>query len=795
MQQNRFLSALTFFTLLGGGISLYLLGVIRSADTTIRDHAFLFSPGLFLLFLAASCGALLLIWMRGERMDDKSLDDDHRRGPFDSLLPFLPLTFLWTTPMLFTQYLDRGDLQDRLSILLLAVALVSLYLKLVTDTRRSRFQAALRKIWDRFLELPRRKKLIWLFFSSFLIYNLCAFILVSRNITFSGDEPYYLLSTHSLYKDGDLNVANNYAQKDYFSFYSRKENPRFKLGMYARAGKKGRAYIYPVNLFGVSVLMVPHYALSQLFSGRVLTFILKSSLSLWAALLGLQVFLLSGDLRQNEKVSLVVWLFFSFTTPILFYSIHLYPEIPIALFTVIIFRRVRSSRRLSWPHYAGLGFLLSTFFWFGLKYNMIFWPLLLMALFFFLWKHRAGWRTVAFLFFPALSLGLFSIYLYQIYGNFSPFAIYEGVMTPEKLQAFKEIAASVPLMLRIDTLFDYFLDQRDGLLLYSPFYVFFFLGIIEFFRHHKRDFWMMLLLGAPFLFSYAFLTHRQGYCPQGRILTPIAWIAAIFIGAFLMNNRKPIFTFLFWMLSLSGIFTIFLLLFKPRYLYQPTTHEFTMRAGDLFVSLSNIRLFLPRFLPSFLKIDNTTHVPNYFWLSGLLAFVLIYVLVKKTRPLTPRFHAAAALCLLLVVFFLWVLFPGPSLYPAWTVRYSPQRALGFYLFPMGEGVIAKKQAEFYLHREKSYKLFFSSRREIDNLKLVFGSEKGDHTLRIQCFDLPSTEEHTSHQRREMILSPPAAYRYKNLYLYELTLELRQHSQESMLVSPYFFQVVPLKGST
>ncbi len=697
--------------------------------------------------------------------------------------------------MLFSRYIDRGDLRLRLFTLLAAVLLVSFYLQVTVNTRYPRSRSTIRKTWDRFLRLPRKKKLIWLFFTSFLVYNLCAFILVSQNITFSGDEPYYLLSTHSLYKDGDVNVANNYAQKDYFSFYSHKKNPRFKLGMYARAGKKGRSHIYPVNLFGVSVMMVPHYALSQLFSGRLLTFILKSSLSLWAALLGLQVYLLSGELWKREKISLVLWFFFSFTAPILFYSVHLYPEIPIALFTIIIYRRIRSSRRLSWPHYAGLGFLLSTFFWFGLKYNLIFWPLLLMALFFFLKEHRAGWRTAAFFIFPAVSLGLFSLYLYQIYGNFSPFAIYEGVMTPEKLQAFKETAANVPLMLRIDTLFNYFFDQRDGLLLYSPFYVFFFLGIIEFFRGHKRDFWMMLLLGAPFLFSYAFLTHRQGYCPQGRILTPIAWIAAIFIGAFLLNNRKPIFAFLFWMLSLSGIFTAVLLLFNPRWLYQPTTHEFTMRAGDLFVSLSNIRLFLPKFLPSFLKIDNTSHLPNYFWLGGLIAFLLIYFLAGKGRTLSLRFHTSAALCLLLAMFFLWVLIPRPSLYPAWTVRFSPQRALGFYLSPMGEGVIAKRQAEFYLHREKSYKLYFSSRRKLEKLKLVFGSENGDHTLGIRCFDLPYIEERTSRQRRETILSPPEGFRFKNLYLYELTLDLKQHSRESMLISPYLFQVVPLKSGS
>jgi hypothetical protein len=34
-----------------------------------------------------------------------------------------------------------------------------------------------------------------------------------------GDEPHYLLAAHSLAIDGDLDLANNYAQQDYHAFY------------------------------------------------------------------------------------------------------------------------------------------------------------------------------------------------------------------------------------------------------------------------------------------------------------------------------------------------------------------------------------------------------------------------------------------------------------------------------------------------------------------------------------------------------------------------------------------------
>ncbi len=57
-------------------------------------------------------------------------------------------------------------------------------------------------------------------------------------MTFSGDEPNYLLTTHSLLADRDINLENNYRNRDYFHFYDEKENPNLRMNPYARAGSK-----------------------------------------------------------------------------------------------------------------------------------------------------------------------------------------------------------------------------------------------------------------------------------------------------------------------------------------------------------------------------------------------------------------------------------------------------------------------------------------------------------------------------------------------------------------------------
>jgi hypothetical protein len=791
MQKSRFSILFAFLVLFALGLSYFATLYSQTSSFTILDHKYRLSPSFFLGFLLLIC-LLVSLWLLLTHVEIKTCGSERKNSLWDNFLSLTPLGFFLLTPFVLNHYLDRGDLKTRLNIFLTAVALCFLYLLLLHWNKILNLGSVLNKTFRAFDRLPSRKKWRILFIASFLTYNLCTFVLVSQDITFSGDEPYYLLTSHSLLNDKDINVANNYAQEDYFSFYSREKNPRFRLGMYARVGKKGPGYIYPVNLPGVSVLALPFYWASQHFQGNLLTFILKGSLVIWAVLLGLQLYLLARELWGDEKTALQIWLFYSLSAPVLFYAIHLYSEMPIALFSLYIFRKIRSKKSLTLMHYFFLGFLLSLFFWFGLKYNLLFGTLFLVALYYLLKEHHAGVKILCFFLFPLLSLTLFYMFIHSIYGTFSPVSVYEGVLTPERLQAFKDAALSAPLAMRFDTFLDYFLDQRDGLLLYSPFYVFAFLGFVEIFRSSKRDFLILLFIPAPYLLNYAFFTHRQGYSPQGRILTPVSWILGLAVGYFLVHNRKRVYTFLFWFLSISGMAIALFLLWHPHSLYQPTTNEFTSRAGEMFVHLSNMYIFLPHFLPSFIKVDNIGYIPNYLWVLAIVIFVCVYAFTKKDAPLKKAFYYGFGVFLLLCAFLLWVLFPRPSLYDTRTFRYSPQVALGYYLFPMGDGVVVKKTAEFYLHDDNDYRILFSSRRARESLLLNFGSEKGAYDIRIRLFDLPVFEGKTSYEKRTITLEPSAYYPYKNLHLYEIQLDLTKLTSESMLVDPFFFQIVPSK---
>ena len=204
-------------------------------------------------------------------------------------------------------------------------------------------------------------------------------------------------------------------------------------------------------------------------------------------LLGLQLYLLARDLWKREGLALGLWALYGLSAPVLFYAVHLYPELPIALFSTYIYRMVRKGIPLPRRRLLGMGLLLGSFFWFGLKYNMIFWPLLAVCLYY-LWKSEPRRARILWLVVPTLAgLGLFYGAVWDMFGTLSPFAIYEGAAGAKQSQAVLQAFLDLPHAARIDSFFDYFLDQRDGLLPYAPLYVFAFLGFAGMVKRARRE--------------------------------------------------------------------------------------------------------------------------------------------------------------------------------------------------------------------------------------------------------------------------------------------------------------------
>ena len=469
-----------------------------------------------------------------------------------------------------------------------------------------------------------------------LIFILMSAVIVHfsvQELNFTGDEPHYLIITESIVRDLDLNVANNYHDESYRKFLDT------SLRIHGFFGIKGTSHIYSIHSPGTSFLIAPFYLVAEIFQKKIFYLVFVRMGILMFALLALhQLYLLLMDMGFSRRISIWGMILFAFFSPFVFYSYHLYPEIFGMLFSIglvraLFFRRARI-------------FLILTPLvlpWIGVKYNILLATIYLI----FIAKNLNLKKIVRI--FPsfltyAFSLCLFFYYTYFAFGNLNPSSFYRGIQTKAQAKSFfKLVLYEIPLWSRIDTFLDYFLDQRDGLFTYFPFLILIIPAFFMFIKGMKK-FSFLLFVPSLFVFSYAWQTHRGGYCPPARPLMSTIWVAAPLIAFFIQNRKEKLLVFF------AGLNAFFLsvIFFNPKAIYNSTTHEVTERASGVTEFLSNAVLNWKDLFPSYIKQPNFDHYANYIWIAGII--LLTYLILKDFRLKLPRWMGRViALALLLVV--------------------------------------------------------------------------------------------------------------------------------------------------
>jgi len=755
-----------------------------------------------LLFYVVLAGA----WALVSELAGKTLKIPYKDALAADFWTYLPILFFFLTPLALRHYLTSDDLETRLGLLLAAVVFAILYLKAVQAARALKESPAqggaasassanmatppwLARL-RRFHEWPVRRRMAVLFLASLLAYNLGSIVILSKGITFSGDEPHYLLITHSLLHDGDFDLANNYAARD----YARYMPARATIESHTMPGRTPGSR-YSFHSPGVAILMVPFYALGSLFGRTGLAAILRFGMSLIGALFGIQIFLYARREWGRESLALALWALASFTSPVFFFSIHIYPELVVALLVFTAFRLLRFGAPLSRGKLLLCGFLMSSFIWFhALKYFFILGPLFLYA-FWVLIKKRGRPRDLAwFLAVPLINFAVYFTFQYALYGSLNPTAVsWQGAMDARQTVGWaKELLTGIPFRFRLETLIGYFLDQRDGLLLYAPIYFFSFLGFLEMLRRKRREALLLLFLAAPYILVSAFLTQRAGYSPQARPLVAVIWCLAIFLGYFLASGAGKLFGYLRNFAVGASLAFVGLLCLNPLALYQETTMGTTERGGALFYTLSNLHFYLPSLLPSFIKVENAGWTPNYVWPVILALFMAAYpVLRRRGFPLGFGHHLAIAGVGLAIFFAGFVYFPR-------TILVSTQKAV----LPSGETIafyslsrvahLDKSGAFTLLEDDRDYHFYFASRRPMSALRVRYGSLQGDYELKLGFFDAPGLDEATSREIRTSDLDAPAAYGWRGLNLYRVTVRLDKRSAVQTSVNPYALAFRPVR---
>jgi len=777
------------FLILAMLASLYALLIHQARTFSFTHRDFRPAPTTIVLLTAVFFLLLLSAWILYSRAAASLFRQEPAVVLAKDFLSFLPALFLSLAPLTLAHYVDARDLRARLSLFLLAVGGAFLYLKIVSAREWASAGASPRGGWRRhFQSLSLRKRIMVLFAGAVILFNAGSLMMISRGATFSGDEPHYLLISHSLLRDRDFDLANNYAQKDYgrFMMFHGEIAPHVVNG--AKPGSQ-----YSFHSPGISFLLLPFYAAGSLFQGKAFAFIIRLGMSLWGALFAVQIYLLARRRWNKEGPALRLWFLASFTAPVFFYAIHVYPEIVVAALALTVYRLFRDSPSLSAPRAALCGLLLGSFLWFhALKYLALFAPLYLYGL----WtvRRKSASRAALFLYIlvPAAVIVLYLQFQHALYGTYSPFAVsWARPMTGtrgESLRFAGSLLFGVPFRDRLETLAGYFLDQRDGLLFYSPLFFFALLGAWEMFKKKRQELLLLLFLGAPYVLLSAFLTQRAGYAPQARPLVAVIWVMIIALGYFINENKGTVFARLPDFAAAVSLVFVVLLLNQPLNLYQETTRGATQRGGDLFYLLSNLHFDLTKLLPSYLKVEDRNWLPNLVWPAILAVFVLAYALSKK-KPVPVSFscHAAAACAGVAVFFAGFALFPRLALVNPTRVRFPSGDMVTFY--SLSRSARSVEPGRFLLREDgRSYRFFLTTERPVAALEFEFGSEEGEYDSAVRIFDEKLFEQRTVREVRSFKLKRPPGYRLGRRSFYEIILDLGRGTVSTSDRTPYRFAI-------
>jgi hypothetical protein len=789
---SRLFRHLVFFAL-ATGIALFLKLRNQLPRFTIKNHFFHPEIGPLLMVTVPIFILLVGIWALSSQIWVKNSRQNYKEASGLDFPTYAPIAFLLLAPLALTHYLTRDDLLERLGLFAIAVAAAVLYLKAVRVVQADRAgRTKLGVGLDTFLAWPLRRRIIILAIIALLLTNGGVQLMTSQGKSFGGDEPHYLLIAHSLLKDGDLDLANNYQNADFKAYMP----PQVTTLQPHTAPAKKKGVLYSTHSPGIAILLLPFYALGLVLGKSMLIFLVRFGMSLIGAFLGIQFYLYAREAWNRERLALALWAVVTLSTPVFFYASHIYTEIIIAAFGLFVFRHLRIASTLDAKRLVLIGFLLASFIWFhALKYVFIQTPFFLYALWS-VWKsseakNRIG-RLAAFFIPAGLCFAAYFSLQYAFYGSFNPTSVsFKGAMNSRQTMSFfKSLLTGIPFKLRWETLAGYFLDQRDGLFLYAPVYIFAFLGALAMFRAKARDTGWLLFIATPYILISAFLTQRTGYAPQARPLVPVIWILAIFVGGFIAENGNRLYHYFFNGAAGFSFLVTWLLCRNPFALYQETTFGTTERAGALFVMLSNLHFYLPNRLPSFIKVEEGHWAPNFIWIMALFLFIAVYFF-SRGRGIKLSFagHVVVVSVLLLAFFAMYVFFPRPVLMSAQTVTMPTGEKWAFYPFSL----VARMGApgNFTLAQDdRDYVFFFATRNPLAKLDVEFGSPFGDYSLRLMMADDPAFAVTTRREVLTRTIESPPAYDWKGLSLYLLSIRLDKKSDVRTAVMPYVFALRP-----
>jgi DNA-binding beta-propeller fold protein YncE len=512
---------------------------------------------------------------------------------------------------------------------------------------------------------------------TFLVYLAFVPQIIRYSSPPTGDQPFYLMDTLSLVQDGDLELSNNYANRDEDKFYSLAPHPPDFVGMdapyplprqLAMSSARPDQELYSFHPPGLGVLLVPAWIIGSWFAlwwPATVVF-----MCLVGALLATNIFLLAYETTGKRWVALAVWAPLAFSGPLMSYSYMIFSELPAGLATIYAFRRLALGWRangagrlllvgaaigyIPWlavrclPIAAGLGLYALVQWW--RTFARADRPALVAL------RARATWRTLAahipralWLVAPVvvLAAGLAAYHLF-LFGSVAP-------ANDEREGSgvgwiYWPWAGAHELYLFLTGAFGLLFSRRFGLLPFAPIYLPAVVGVVAMLRTgrpaDRRLIGWIALVSLPYMIFIAAYSGWGGdWGPPARYASTLVPLLAAPLALSLATlARSRVYQALYAGLALIGWAFMAVMLADPRTMFS---------GGD-----SAICTWIANDPASPLKIDLSPLVPNFFtpdeawfpWRTGwllaaciLVVLLGVFLLQRHQAPAAARLPARARL--------------------------------------------------------------------------------------------------------------------------------------------------------
>ncbi len=396
-------------------------------------------------------------------------------------------------------------------------------------------------------------------FLYFLLLCFLMFVVSSRAMPPTGDEPHYLIVAHSIALDRDISLLNNYQKHHYHYFYPGELAKRTSPS----ADQKREL---PAQGLGLSVFLAPFYYLTMRISPVSVVAALRLVMCSTTAIVLYNFLILLFQTRVSTFSVWLVSLGAFVASPLLTYSSLFYPEIPALLLLTFAVRKILEIEEHRWQSFFWLSLIPGALVWLHPKYFALGICICITAAIWYYKRLRAysdgSHYGMSVLYLLVSFAGIFSFFVFLNfeYGGWSPNRIYTGWDRPAQslLELIRqEGIGRVGTMIRMAT--GLWIDQRFGLISHAPLYALFFPAVIWMFRS-KTNLKFILIWFAIHFLILCWGAPLGGFAPPSRhmiVLLPLVLIPLAFIVSAVSGVKKYLVVGLF---VLSWFFAVLMFL-------------------------------------------------------------------------------------------------------------------------------------------------------------------------------------------------------------------------------------------